>query len=272
MKPRPRKRFGQHFLQPAWADRVVDAILPRPTDRFLEIGPGPGVLTRRLAPRVAHLTAVEVDRDLAAALQQEAISNLDVVVGDVLEIDPAPIVGTSPMRIAGNLPYNISSPVLFRLFDWARCFSGVIDATLMVQLEFADRLAARAGTKDYGVLTIFTTMAADVRRLFDLPPGAFRPMPKVRSSVVRLTFRPAPVRPANPDTFAEVVRSVFTQRRKTLANAARQVADAHGLTASAALGAAGIDPHRRPETLGLDEWVRLADVLGKGGQGSFVMK
>jgi 16S rRNA (adenine1518-N6/adenine1519-N6)-dimethyltransferase len=114
MKPRPRKRFGQHFLEPAWADRVVDAIDPQPSDRFLEIGPGPGALTRRLAPRVSHLTAIEVDRDLAAALAHEAIPNVEVVAGDVLEMDPGPAVGGGPLRIAGHLPYNISSPILFR--------------------------------------------------------------------------------------------------------------------------------------------------------------
>ena len=269
MKPRPRKRFGQHFLEAAWADRVADAIAPGPTDRVLEVGPGTGALTRRLAPRVAHLTAIEVDRDLAAALQDDALPNVTVVIGDVLEIDPGAIIGTDPVRIAGNLPYNISSPILFRLFEWAGRFPAVRDATLMVQQEFADRLAARVGTKDYGVLTIFTAMAADVRRLFDLPPGAFRPVPKVRSSVVRLTFRPAAVQPASPAVFAEVVRSVFTQRRKTLANAVKRVADARGLSAAAALAAAGIDPTRRPETLDLPEWVRLADALEKRGQVPF---
>ncbi|HTL43109.1 MAG TPA: 16S rRNA (adenine(1518)-N(6)/adenine(1519)-N(6))-dimethyltransferase RsmA [Vicinamibacterales bacterium] len=263
MKPRPRKRFGQHFLEPAWADRVVDAIDPQPSDRFLEIGPGPGVLTRRLAPRVSHLTAIEVDRDLAAALAHEALPNVDVVAGDVLEIDPGPVVGGEPLRIAGNLPYNISSPILFRLLDWGRRFRKIADATLMVQQEFADRLVAAVGTKDYGVLTIFTTMAAEVRRLFDLPPGAFRPVPRVRSSVVRLRFRPAGVAVRSETTFTEVVRSVFTQRRKTMANATRTVAESRRVTAAAALADAGIDPRRRPETLTIEEFARLANVLSR---------
>jgi len=265
MKPRPRKRFGQHFLGPAWADRVVEAIAPQPSDRFLEIGAGPGVLTSRLAPRVSHLTAIEIDRDLAAALQQQSFPNVEVVTGDILAIDPRPIVGGNPLRIAGNLPYNISSPILFRLFDWARDFPQISDATLMVQQEFADRLSGAAGTKDYGVLTIFTALSADVRRLFDLPPGAFRPAPKVRSSLVRLTFRPAPVQLASGEIFTQVVRSVFTQRRKTLANAARTVAEDHGATAVAALSAAGIDPGRRPEALTLEEFARLANVLSRDG-------
>jgi 16S rRNA (adenine1518-N6/adenine1519-N6)-dimethyltransferase len=263
MKPRPRKRFGQHFLEPAWADRVVDAIDPQPSDRFLEIGPGPGALTRRLAPRVSRLTAIEVDRDLAAALAHEAIPNVEVVAGDVLEMDPGPVVGVGPLRIAGNLPYNISSPILFRLLDWSRRFTAIADATLMVQQEFADRLVAAVGTKDYGVLTIFTAMSAEVRRLFDLPPGAFRPVPKVRSSVVRLNFRPAAVAVRSEATFTEVVRSVFTQRRKTLANAARTVAESRRVPAAAALSDAGIDPRRRPETLTIEEFARLANVLSR---------
>jgi 16S rRNA (adenine1518-N6/adenine1519-N6)-dimethyltransferase len=261
MKPRPRKRFGQHFLEPLWADRVVEAIAPSPADAFLEIGPGPGVLTTRLAPRVAHVTAIEVDRDLAAALEQEALPNLQVVTGDVLAIDSPPLAGAGRVRIAGNLPYNISSPILFRLFDWARRFPLIADATLMVQQEFARRLTARVGTKDYGVLTIFTTFAADVRLLFDLPPGAFRPVPRVRSSLVRLSFRPAPVEVASDRVFEEVVRSIFTQRRKTLGNAARAVAGSHGRSAPEALRAAGIDPGRRPEALTLEELARFANVL-----------
>ncbi|HWK11494.1 MAG TPA: rRNA adenine dimethyltransferase family protein, partial [Vicinamibacterales bacterium] len=145
----------------------------------------------------------------------------------------------------------------------ARRFPSVTDATLMGQHEFADRLTGRSGTKDYGVLTIFTAMAAEVRPLLELPPGAFRPVPKVRSALVRLTFRPPPVEVISPETFERTVRSVFTQRRKTISNAARGVAEAHGLTAADALGAAQIDPWRRPETLSLEEFARLANVLAR---------
>jgi len=264
MRPRPRKRFGQHFLEAVWADRVVDGIAPQPSDRFIEIGPGTGVLTTRLATRAGHLTVVEIDRDLAAALEQMSLPGVDVIRGDVLEIDPALLVSGKPARIAGNLPYNISSPILFRLFDWVRQCPSIADATLMVQQEFADRLIAAVGTKDYGVLTIFTAMAADARLVFALPPGAFRPMPKVRSALVHLRFRPAPVTVGSFDTFERVVRSIFTQRRKTLGNAARGVAEAHRRAAPAALAAAGIDPVRRPETLTLEEIARFANVLGSG--------
>ena len=261
MRPRPRKRFGQHFLEAAWADRVVAAIAPQSSDRFIEIGPGPGVLTTRLAPRVAHLTVVEIDRDLGAALGAMAIPRVAVVIGDVLTLDPASIVGHHPARVAGNLPYNISSPILFRLFDWARVCPSLVDATLMVQQEFADRLVAAVGTKDYGVLTIFTGMAADARLLFRLPPGAFRPVPKVRSALVHLRFRPPPVTVSSFETFERVVRSIFTQRRKTLGNAARSVAEAHGRVATEALAVARIDSTRRPETLTLEEVARFANLL-----------
>jgi 16S rRNA (adenine1518-N6/adenine1519-N6)-dimethyltransferase len=286
---RTRKRFGQHFLESAWADKVVAAIAPQPGDRFVEIGPGPGALTFRLAPRVAHLTAIEVDRDIAEELRPRLPDNVDLVVADVLDVD---LVGQAeaPFRVAGNLPYNISTPILFRLiaaargsgaelkvraakalelgadepasppFDSASPRSGqaIIDATLMVQREVADRLEAVPGTGDYGVLSISVQLHADVRRLLTLPPGAFRPAPKVHSAVVRLTFRPPPVAIGDERQFEAMVRSMFTQRRKTLANALAAFAGDRGHGAGDVLRAAGVDPSRRPETLTLDELARLA--------------
>ena len=257
---RPRKRYGQHFLEPVWADKVVEAIAPAPTDRFIEIGPGPGVLTLRLAPRVDRLIAIEIDHDLAERLRPQLPHNAQIMIGDVLTVDLEPFA-SGRVRIAGNLPYNISSPILFRLFDLARRHPNVVDATVMLQEEVAERLVAKEGTGEYGVLTIFTAMAADVTRVLALPPGAFRPMPRVRSAVVRLSFRPAPVEIAAPQVFDRMVRAMFTQRRKTLSNALRPVADALGRSASAALSAAEIDPGRRPETLSLPELARLANVL-----------
>jgi 16S rRNA (adenine1518-N6/adenine1519-N6)-dimethyltransferase len=286
-----RRRFGQHFLAPAWADKVVDAIGPRPDDRFLEIGPGPGALTLRLAPRVAHLTSVEVDRDLARDLAPRLPPNATVVPADVLDFDVAPLVSAGPLRVAGNLPYNISSPILFKLLEINkrerasfpaneevraepsdRALSplpldslSIRDATLMLQREVADRLAARPGTKDYGVLTVFVTAQAEVERLLTLPPGAFRPAPKVHSALVRLTFKPDVVPATLRDTFERMVRSMFTQRRKTLGNALRPFADSVGAVASQALSAAGIDATRRPETLSLPDLVALASALKAPG-------
>ena len=262
MKPRPRRRFGQHFLESAWADKVVAAIRPRPEDRFLEIGPGPGILTSRLLRRVGSLTAVEIDRDLAAATAAEH-PGVKLIVGDFLEMDLSDLLAEGPLRIAGNLPYNISSPILFRLLAAARQSANLVDATVMLQREVAERLAARVGTKDYGVLTVFAQAQADVTRLLILPPGAFRPAPKVESAVVRLAFKPPLVPPELAGTFERLVRTVFMQRRKTLSNALRPVTDAAGLDAREVLAAAGIDPIRRPETLTVGDLVTLAGGLPK---------
>ena len=254
-----KKRFGQHFLAPAWADRVVEAIGPRAADRFLEIGPGPGALTLRLARRVARLTAIEIDRDLAEDLRFQLPPSAEIVVGDILDIDLAPYLAAGPLRVAGNLPYNISSPILFKLLALAD--PNLVDATVMLQLEVADRLAARPGTKEYGVLTIFASVQADVKRLLTLPPGAFRPAPKVHSAVVKLTFKPSVVSPGLFPVFERMVRTMFMQRRKTLANALRPFAESVGRESRAALEAAGIDPSRRPETLDMPELVRLASMF-----------
>ena len=257
----PRRRFGQHFLAPAWADKVVDAIDPQPDQRFLEIGPGPGVLTGRLGARAGHLTAIEIDRDLARDLRRTSPVNIDIVEGDFLEFDLPAFIAAGPLRVAGNLPYNISSPILFKLLQASAGSTNLIDATIMLQREVADRLAAVPGTKDYGVLTIFASAQADVTRLLTLPPGAFRPAPKVNSAVVRLRFKPSIVPPESAATFQRMVKTMFTQRRKTLANALRPFAEACGIAAASALSAAGIDPIRRPETLTMMELLALADVF-----------
>jgi 16S rRNA (adenine1518-N6/adenine1519-N6)-dimethyltransferase len=256
---KPKKRLGQHFLQPEWAEKLVGAIEPQADDRFLEIGPGPGALTLRLAPRVSHVTAIEIDREMVARLRSVLPSNVTLVEADILETDLGAILDGQPARVAGNLPYNISSPILFRLL--AAYVHGRLlrDATLMLQREVADRLEAVPGTKDYGVLSISVQLHADLRRLLSLPPGAFRPAPKVHSSVVRLTFRAPAVHLSDPEVFERMVRSMFTQRRKTLGNALRPFAVVRGSDPVAALQHAGIDPTRRPETLQLDELARLAE-------------
>jgi 16S rRNA (adenine1518-N6/adenine1519-N6)-dimethyltransferase len=257
---RPRKRYGQHFLEPAWAEKLVKAIDPQPDDRFLEIGPGPGALTMRLAPRVAHLTAVEIDRDIVAALASQVPPNVEIVEGDFLEMDLGPLAKGGRLRVAGNLPYNISSPIMFRLLD-AQATMPLVDATLMLQREVAERIEAGPGSRDYGVLSIMVAMGAEVRRVLSLPPGAFRPSPKVHSAVVRLSFRPAPVETRDRQVFDGMVRSIFTQRRKTLLNALRPFAAMRGVDAATALRQAGIDSRRRPETLDLVELARLAGIV-----------
>jgi 16S rRNA (adenine1518-N6/adenine1519-N6)-dimethyltransferase len=258
-RPRAVKRYGQHFLEPAWADKLVAAIDPHPGDRFLEIGPGPGALTLRLAPRVAHLTAVEIDHRLIAALTPKLPPNVSIIAGDILETDLRPLTSGGSLRIAGNLPYNVSSPILFGLIRTWRDTRALLDATVMVQREVADRIVARPGGREYGVLSILVQLHADVSIALTLPPGAFRPPPAVRSSVIRLRFRPPSVALSDEPGFEAMVRSMFTQRRKTLANALGPYAKATGHRAPGVLARAGIDPKRRPETLQLIELAQLAE-------------
>ena len=267
---KPRKRFAQHFLEAAWVNKLVTAVAATPEDAMLEIGPGRGAITRPLAAQTGRLLAIEVDRDLAADLEAAGLPNVTVITGDVLSVDLVPILtkwlGAPPssanqIRVVGNLPYNISSPILFALLDLAAKTHGVRDAMLMLQKEVADRLVARVGTGEYGVLTVLTGLNADVKRVLSLPPGAFRPQPKVHSAVVRLTFRPPNVDIADQQVFVRMVRTMFTQRRKTIANALKPFAVERGADAVRALAAAGVDPKRRPETLQLAEMAALSNAF-----------
>ena len=269
---RARKRFGQHFLEAAWVNKLVAAVAATSDDSILEIGPGRGAITRPLAAQAKRLLAIEVDRDLAADLEAAALPNVTVISSDFLTVDLVPQIakwlGASPgpdhrFRIVGNLPYNITSPILFALLDLAAKTGGVQDAMLMVQKEVADRLVARVGTGDYGVLTVLTALNADVSRVLSLPPGAFRPPPKVHSAVVRLVFRPSNVTISDQELFVRMVRTMFTQRRKTIANALKPFGDERGLAPTVALSAAGIDPQRRPETLELAEMAKLAAAFSR---------
>jgi 16S rRNA (adenine1518-N6/adenine1519-N6)-dimethyltransferase len=269
---RPRRRFSQHFLQPAWVDKLVDAVRPDRADVFLEIGPGTGRLTLPLAERAACVVGVEIDRDLVARLTRQAPANVTLVCGDALEADLAGLLraaceaGTAETgasrraRIVGNLPYHICSPILFRLLA-LQSELPCADATLMLQLEVANRLAASPGSSDYGVLGILVQLHATVVKLLTLPPGAFRPSPAVTSAVVRLTFHPPAVMLSDPALFERLVRSVFMQRRKMLANALGHFAGGTPLSAREALVRAGLDPRRRPETLEMTELAALAEVF-----------
>ena len=256
---RAKKRLGQHFLQGAWADKLIAAIDPLRDDRFVEIGPGPGALTLRLAARVSHLTAIEVDREMVASLGPTLPGNVTLIHADFLDVDLAAMAEGRRLRVAGNLPYNVASPILFRLLETHRRTGLLVDATLMLQREVADRITAAPGTGEYGVLSIFVQMHCDVRRVLALPPGAFRPAPKVHSAVVHCRFRPPAAAVVDHRVFEAMVRSMFTQRRKTLMNALRAYATSRGAEPGAALAAAAIDPRRRPETLQLTELTRLAD-------------
>jgi 16S rRNA (adenine1518-N6/adenine1519-N6)-dimethyltransferase len=258
-----RKRFGQHFLEPVWVAKVLRAIDPQPDDRFVEIGPGRGALTRPLLERVQSVLAFEIDRDLAAALPHS--EKLTVVEGDFLATaDRLADARSDPLRVAGNLPYNVASPILFKLLDLHAAAVPLVDATLMLQQEVADRLVAAPGGKEYGVLSILVQHTADVARLLALPPGAFRPPPKVRSSLVRVRFRQPRPPVSDPAVFTRLVQSIFTRRRKTLANALLAFPLSSRLLPGIALDRAGIDGRRRPETLAVDELVALANVFASG--------
>jgi len=268
---RARKRFGQHFLEPAWVDKVVRAIDPKPDDTVIEIGPGRGALTRPLAARAKHVVAYEIDRDLAAELRAEGIANVTVVEGDFLDssmtgvgadacVGPGADTQVRPyIRVAGNLPYNVASPIMFRLAELFAAGAPIVDATLMLQREVADRLVAGPGTREYGVLSVLLRHVATLEVVLKLPSGAFRPAPRVLSALVRLRFHPADPAVASPDTFTRVVRAVFTRRRKTLANALLAVDIQGRQSIRSVLERVELDGRRRPETLTLAEFARLAD-------------
>lgn len=274
---RPRKRYGQHFLAAAWAEKIVAAIAPQPGDVFLEIGPGKGALTFPLAASGAPILAVEIDRDLVADLAPRLPPNVTLITGDFLSMDvrpllsglqpqrPADTLGLAPetampsrrFRVVGNLPYNLSSPILAKFIEMHRSGGPFVDATVMLQREVADRLAARPGTKDYGVLTVLAQMYAHMTKLLDLPPGAFSPPPKVRSSIVQLTFGPPAARVTDEKRFESLTKALFSQRRKTLTNALKR----YDPIGPAILAIAGLDGQRRPETLQVTEIARLAELI-----------
>jgi 16S rRNA (adenine1518-N6/adenine1519-N6)-dimethyltransferase len=258
--PRPRKRFGQHFLEPAWVTKVVDALDARPGDTFVEIGPGRGALTRALAPRVARLVAVEIDRELSARLAATSPPHVTILTADFLEVDLPRLIPDSPgpVRVVGNLPYNVGAPILFALFGWAAGGSVLSDATEMLQREVADRIVASPGTGEYGVLTVYTNLHAKATRLLTLPPGAFRPPPQVTSTVLRLAFHPPPVDIGRPETFDRIVRGTFAHRRKTLVNALRPAAEALNRDPAVLISRAGLDPGARPGDLALADFSALS--------------
>jgi 16S rRNA (adenine1518-N6/adenine1519-N6)-dimethyltransferase len=254
----PRKRFGQNFLADAhYVARIVAAVAPAPGDNIVEIGPGLGALTGALVKCAGRIAAIEIDRDLAARLRDRftadrlALHEADALAFNFGSLGP-------DLRIVGNLPYNISSPLLFHL---GAHVSSVRDIHVMLQREVVARMTARPATPDYGRLTVTLQCRFAIERLFTVPPGAFRPAPNVDSAVARLVpLRSARPRIADEPLFARVVAAAFGQRRKTLRNALAGIAD------EAQLRAADIDPSVRGETLSVEDFVRLANALaGDGG-------
>jgi len=247
----PRKRYGQHFLHDRGViAKIVAAVDPQPGDAIVEVGPGTGALTRPLLDRVPRLEAIEIDRDLAARLEAEH-PRLRLHRGDVLKFDFAQL--PDRLRVVGNLPYNVSTPLLFRLVEVA---DRLRDAHFMLQREVVDRMVAAPSTSEYGRLSVMLQYRFEMRKLFDVKPGAFRPPPKVDSAVVRLVPKPAADLVARDRALlARVVTAAFTKRRKQLRNALAGVVDEDGLRAL------GIDPRLRPENLAVPQYVAIANAV-----------
>lgn len=261
MSARPKKSFGQHFLHDRrYIDRIVSAVSPHDEDFLVEIGPGEGALTLPLLAAAGKLTAIELDTDLIPALSARAaaVGQLQVIHDDVLKVDFTSMArshGVPRLRIAGNLPYYISSPILFHCVEHA---AAIQDMHFMLQKEVVERMAAEPGSKIYGRLSVMLQLACRVEPLFDVPPEAFRPPPKVESSVVRLIPLAADeLHDAPPQQLYAVVKAAFGQRRKTLSNALKQLLDAD------AIRRADVDPKARAETLAPADFVRLAKVYGQ---------
>ena len=262
---RARKCFGQNFLtDEAVIARIVSAIAPKADDRLVEIGPGLGALTCQLIQPLTHLTVVELDRDIIPKLlarcnkqktahDHSSQSKLTVLEQDALTIDLEPLACEGPLRIAGNLPYNIATPLIFHLLEQSKY---IVDMTFMLQKEVVDRLAAHPGNRDYGRLSLMVQAVADVESLFVVPPTAFNPPPKVDSAIVRLVPRAHPLVPDDlKPLFGELVSLAFAHRRKTLQNNLK-----HRLPTSTIV-LAGIDPGTRAEQVSLDEFITLARLV-----------
>ena len=258
-----RKRFGQHFLEPAWISKLINVIDVNTADVFLEIGAGRGGLTAALAKRARHITAVEIDPRLVEGLSSRMPINVSVVKADFLGLELTELsFSNTPVRIVGNLPYNVGTPILIKVLNSTNNGKRFHDATLMLQREVAERVTATPGSPNWGPLAVATQVHADAQCVLNLPPGAFRPVPRVRSAVVHLLFRPSPIPITDPGFFDLFVRTLFTQRRKTALNALRFFAPkVSRLTAKEVFLLAGIDGSRRPGDLNLAELAELSEVL-----------
>lgn len=254
---RSRKRFGQNFLTDQHTiDRIVEAIDSRPDDTLVEIGPGHGELTAQFINAGCHLEVIEIDRDLIAELHRR-FPDLHVIEADVLKHDFTPMVeaaraDNTALRIVGNLPYNISTPLLFKLF---RSLTSIRDMHFMLQLEVVERMVAMASTPNYGRLSVMSQYYCDSTRLFSVPATAFTPMPRVTSAVVRLLPRLQGPRASDPGVLSKMVNEAFSQRRKTIRNALRTFLSGDEILALS------LDPKSRPENLTLTDYVNCANFV-----------
>ena len=254
-----RKRFGQNFLVDDFIiGAIVNAINPKEGDYLVEIGPGHAALTRPVLERAKALTAIELDRDLAAILRSDPfLKGLTLIEADALKVNFEALPGSGDLRVFGNLPYNITSPIIFHLLSQR----GIKDMHFMLQKEVVDRMVAAHGSKTYGRLSVMLQWRYRMTKLFDVPPGAFNPPPKVMSSVVRMVPKAKNEVPAvDFELFASIVANAFSQRRKTIRNALSSLLSAEEITAC------DVDPGARAEALPLDSFVRLtqkAQELGR---------
>ncbi|HEY1092098.1 MAG TPA: 16S rRNA (adenine(1518)-N(6)/adenine(1519)-N(6))-dimethyltransferase RsmA [Burkholderiaceae bacterium] len=249
----PRKRFGQHFLTDrAIIDGIVDAIDPQPGEAMVEIGPGLGAMTLPLLARIRPLTVIELDRDLAAKLRKR--EGLDVIESDVLKVDFGALADAKgqQLRVVGNLPYNISTPILFHLLGFV---DRIVDQHFMLQKEVVDRMAASPGSKDYGRLTVMLQWRYDIESVLDVPPASFDPPPRVDSAIVRM--QPSKTPPVLDSTLlGEMVQVAFSQRRKLLRHTLGVWLTARGFGGH-------FDLQRRAEEVPVEEFVALAMALAK---------
>ncbi len=257
MKHSPRKRFGQHFLTDASIlAGIGDAVDPREDERLVEIGPGLGALTVELLGRIGHLDAVEIDRDLVARLRKTwPPARLTVHEGDALVFDFAALAGDGRLRLVGNLPYNISSPLLIRLLSYRAV---IVDAHFMLQKEVVDRIVSIPGIADFGRLSVMMQAFFMVEKLFDVPPEAFDPPPRVMSSVVRLRPRAVPLA-RDIATLERLMAAAFAQRRKMLRGTLLPWLREQGL--DLAQQGLALEPTARPEEIAVERWAQIADAL-----------
>lgn len=260
MKPkfshRPRKRFGQNFLKnPAIIQAILNGIQAKPTDNLIEIGPGLGALTFPLLDAVNYLSVIEIDRDLSERLknivsEQKKQEKINIHEEDALTVDFNRF--THPMRIVGNLPYNITTPLIFHLLRFAE---RIKDMYFMLQKEVVMRLCATPNDKAYGRLTVMTQYYCDARYLFTVPPNAFHPKPKVDSAIIQLIPRAFPVKALNVDLLNDITRTAFTLRRKTLSNALKSYLTENDFTAL------NLNPQLRPENISVQDFVNISNYI-----------
>ncbi len=267
---RPVKRLGQSFLvDNNIATRIVDASKIDSDDTVVEIGAGLGAMTSMIAESAKKVVAVEIDPKLITVLNEELkeISNVDIIHTDVLRYDfSLPLGGSGKIKVVGNIPYNVSSQILFRLVDF---MDHISSATLMFQKEVADRITAAPGTKQYGILSVILSMYARLSTVMTVPSSCFYPKPKVDSSVLKIDMRESPLFTlTDHDIFVETVKAAFSKRRKTLANNLKEMHTVRSMEMDvfSLLDKAGIDGSRRGETLTVEEFGRLADTVSRAGQ------